>query len=158
MNHFLIYSLIGLIILSIFYWFSTKGSLEKPKNNIKETMTSETVKTSENKENIKNDETENKESKLKVKVINFNTSWCKFSVMFASEWAKFETMVENMEDVEALDIKCDDSANSDMCSNYSIPGFPFVIFEYNDSLEEYNGERSAEALMNKVKEIVNKIK
>jgi len=140
MNKYLIYGIIGLILVLVIYWFTTKNNLESSK--IKELLTEE--------------ETEKKSTstKGKVKVMNFNTSWCKYSVMFATEWAKFQEMTKDLSNVETIDVKCDDPKNEKICDNYQVPGFPTILFEYDNNLEEYGGERSAEAVFAKLMDII----
>ena len=83
----------------------------------------------------------------KIKVYNFNTSWCRYSVMFAPEWAKFESMVEENENIEALDVKCDDESNEGLCASFDVPGFPSVVVVKGDEKRDYSGARSAEAIL-----------
>lgn len=90
-----------------------------------------------------------------MKVYNFNTSWCKYSVMFAPEWTKFEDLVSSNPRIRALDVKCDDDKNEGICNNYNVPGFPSVVIEYNNNVELYEGERSAEALLKYVESKLN---
>lgn len=144
MNKYLIFSIIGLIIVLVIYWLTTKSSLESSK----EKLTEEQIDTMTPKLNP----TVIKPSK--VKVMNFNTSWCKYSVMFAPEWAKFQSLVEDKPEVEVIDVKCDDPKNEQICDNYQVPGFPTVLFEYNNHLEEYSGERSAEAILERLLQIL----
>ena len=68
----------------------------------------------------------------KVKVYNFNTKWCGYSVRFQPEWDIFQKEVNakgNLADVEAYDIKCDNPSFDQMCKKYDVPGFPTVIIE-----------------------------
>ena len=50
----------------------------------------------------------NKTSNL-IKVYNFNTSWCGYSVRFQPEWKKFEEEINSINNlsIQAFDIKCD---------------------------------------------------
>jgi thiol:disulfide interchange protein len=143
--------IIALIIGLIIYWQSTKASLENFSKESSEKMTSEEIITQPtlNQPPVQN-------NKNKIRVMNFNTSWCKYSVMFASEWAKFHTMVEGLNNprIEVLDIKCDNPDNEETCDKYQVPGFPTVVFEIGDNLEEYRGERSAEGLLEKLKTFI----
>lgn len=89
-------------------------------------------------------------SKPKVKVLNFNTSWCGWSRKFQPEWDDFSNRVKSLSGlahVEALDIKCDNDDNESMCENYQIPGFPSVVIETEGKRIHYNGERTADALV-----------
>jgi thiol-disulfide isomerase/thioredoxin len=141
--------IIALIIGLIIYWQMTKASLENFSKENSEKMTSEeiTLPPKPYPEVIGNS---------KVRVMNFNTSWCKYSVMFAPEWAKFQTMVESLNNpkIQVLDVKCDNPINEETCDKYQVPGFPTVIFEIGDKIEEYRGERSGEALFEKLKTFI----
>ena len=91
---------------------------------------------------------ENKKSNL-IKVYNFNTSWCGYSVRFQPEWEKFEKEINSIDNlyIQAYDIKCDDTNNKQMCNNYEITGFPTVIIEKNNQKINYNGPRTANAII-----------
>jgi thiol-disulfide isomerase/thioredoxin len=94
-----------------------------------------------------NDTTNNKP---KTKVFNFNTEWCGWSRRFQPEWDNFSTQVKSnpgLAHVEALDVKCDSSANEAMCENYQVPGYPFVVIEVDGKRTHYKGERTADALV-----------
>lgn len=91
--------------------------------------------------------------KTKIKVFNFNTSWCGWSKRFQPEWEEFSKRVKSnpkLSHVEALDIKCDDDKNELMCEKYEVPGYPFIIVEINNKRTQYNGERTADALIKHV--------
>jgi len=91
-----------------------------------------------------------------IKVYNFNTSWCGYSVRFQPEWEKFEKEVKARDDlsnVRAYDIKCDNASNKQMCTDYEVPGFPTVIIEKDGKKIDYNGERSAEAIIETIKNL-----
>jgi hypothetical protein len=92
-------------------------------------------------------------SKNKIKVFNFNTSWCGWSKRFQPEWDKFSNQVKSdptLTHVEVYDVKCDDSKNESMCEKYQVPGYPHVVIETNGNTNQYNGERTAEALIKAV--------
>lgn len=98
---------------------------------------------------------ENKKSNL-VKVYNFNTSWCGYSIRFQPEWDKFQKEVKSRNDlsnVNAYDIKCDETDNKQMCIDYAIPGFPSIIIEIDGKKTNYNGERTAESLIETIKNL-----
>ena len=100
---------------------------------------------SENKENFSE-----AKNKSKIKVFNFNTSWCGWSRRFQPEWDKFSEKVKtdpNLSHVDALDVKCDDNNNELMCEKYEVPGYPFVVVEIDGKRTQYNGERTASALI-----------
>ena len=100
--------------------------------------------------NLKNDK-----SNL-IKVYNFNTSWCGYSVHFQPEWDKFQKEVNNSDNllnIHAYDIKCDNSDNNQMCSDYNVPGFPTIIIEKNNKKINYNGPRNTEAIIKTIKNL-----
>jgi hypothetical protein len=89
-------------------------------------------------------------SKSKIKVFNFNTSWCGWSRRFQPEWDQFSSRVKTdpkLAHIDALDVKCDDSANESMCEKYQVPGYPFVVIEVDGKRTQYDGERTADALV-----------
>ncbi len=89
------------------------------------------------------------DTKSKIKIYNFNTSWCGYSVKFQPEWNKFSDTVKlnnnkvDLSNVEAADIKCDDPLNKQMCQDFQISGFPSVVAVVNDSYIPYNGGRTS---------------
>ena len=95
-----------------------------------------------------------------IKIYNFNTSWCGWSIRFQKPWTDFTEYVNdtanNLSNIQAIDVKCDNSDNSDnkdnkvneeMCKSYNVPGYPYVIVEQGDKRTPYQGERTAEALI-----------
>lgn len=98
---------------------------------------------------------ENEKSNL-IKVYNFNTSWCGYSVRFQPEWDKFQKEVntrDNLLNIHAYDIKCDNSDNKQMCSDYNVPGFPTIIIEKDNKKINYNGPRNTEAIIETIKNL-----
>jgi thiol-disulfide isomerase/thioredoxin len=98
---------------------------------------------------------QNKKSNL-IKVYNFNTSWCGYSVRFQPEWEKFQKEVKARDDlsnIQAYDIKCDNASNKQMCIDYEVPGFPTVIIEKDGKKIDYNGDRTAEAIIETIKNL-----
>ena len=126
---------VGIIFLS---WYQTMGSVEvpKPKAETKEKFTEVLSK-----------------DKTKIKVFNFNTTWCGWSRRFQPEWDDFSNRVKtdpNLAHVDALDVKCDDDKNESMCEKYEVPGYPFIVVEIDGKRTQYNGERTADALVKHV--------
>jgi thiol-disulfide isomerase/thioredoxin len=90
----------------------------------------------------------NKNQSVSVKVYNFNTEWCGYSVRFQPIWKQLEDHYLVNKSVEILDIKCDDPVNEEKCINYKVEGFPTVILEKsNGNLVEYTGNRSVEDII-----------
>lgn len=92
----------------------------------------------------------------KIKVYNFNTSWCGYSVRFQPEWNKFEEEVKsknNLSNVEAYDIKCDNDKNKQMCADYDVPGFPTVVIEKDGKRMQYDGPRKADAIVEAIQNL-----
>lgn len=89
----------------------------------------------------------------KIKVLNFNTEWCKWSKKFQPEWDSFQEQAKSMNNIEAIDVKCDNDKNESMCHSYDIPGFPSVVIEKDGKKMLYEGEMTAKGLMDHVKKI-----
>ena len=88
-----------------------------------------------------------------IKVFNFNTSWCGYSTRFQNEWNKFSAMVKSnptFSHIEAIDVKCDDDQNKSICEQYKVPGYPYVVIEIDGKPIQYNGERTADAILNHI--------
>jgi thioredoxin-like negative regulator of GroEL len=79
-----------------------------------------------------------------IKIYNFNTEWCGWSKRFQPEWDEFSKNVSGR--VKAIDVKCDNDKNQQLCKEFEVPGFPSVIAMVNGKRHEYRGERTAKAL------------
>jgi hypothetical protein len=106
----------------------------------------------ETKENMTDDQP-------RIKVFNFNTSWCGWSKRFQSDWDKFSTKVNDKINypeythIDAIDVKCDDVNNNTMCKQYEVRGYPYVVVENNNIRTPYTGERTHSALINHVSKL-----
>jgi hypothetical protein len=92
----------------------------------------------------------------KIKVYNFNTSWCGWSVKFQSEWDKFSDAVKsdsNLNNVDAFDVKCDKPENEAVCKEFEVEGFPTVIIEAGGRRGLYKGPRTSMDLVSTLKDI-----
>jgi len=110
--------------------------------------------TVDNKNNTPN--TEKFQNSKNVKVYNFNTSWCGWSVKFQPEWTKFEETIKNdfsLDNVQTFDIKCDDPKNEEKCKEFEVQGFPTVIIEVDGKRGTYNGPRESVKLIESVKDL-----
>lgn len=83
---------------------------------------------------------DNKNSK--VKIYNFNTSWCGWSKKFQPIWDSFAKKdLENR-----IDVKCDDDTHKQFYSQFKINGFPSVIAVVDGKHIPYNGSRTQDGL------------
>jgi thiol-disulfide isomerase/thioredoxin len=83
---------------------------------------------------------------IKISIYNFNTSWCKYSRDFEPEWNIFVNSIKNSDGIRAIDVKCDNDQNKDLCKKYDIPGYPSIVIETENRIEIYNGPRDALSL------------
>ena len=69
--------------------------------------------------------------------------------------ALFAREIESIDNlyIQAYDIKCDDTNNKQMCNDYDIPGFPTVIIEKDNEKINYNGPRTAVAIIEAIKNL-----
>jgi thioredoxin-like negative regulator of GroEL len=85
----------------------------------------------------------------KIKIYNFNTSRCGWSVKFQPEWNKFQHAVNSdptlSSRMEAVDVKCD--SDNELCNKFNIRGFPHVLADYGDRVTDYEGQRTKESLL-----------
>ena len=92
----------------------------------------------------------------KLKVYNFNTSWCGYSKEFQPIWDDFQEKHKSNNKVVIQDVKCDDDSNDkaqELCKSYDVPGYPSVIFHKGNKVVDYQGKRTVEGLteqMNKL--------
>jgi thiol-disulfide isomerase/thioredoxin len=91
-------------------------------------------------------------SQTKVTVFNFNTSWCGWSKKFQPEWDKFVQVITNDDKLSAKidvkEVKCD--IDEDLCAEYDVTGYPYVLIIKNDTKLPYNGKRTSDALLSHV--------
>jgi thiol-disulfide isomerase/thioredoxin len=106
-----------------------------------------------------------KENSNKTIIYNFNTEWCGYSKKFQPIWDNFSSSLssDELKNISAIDVKCDDKKNDDLCNKYDIPGYPYVLIVKQDKVIPYNGPRTVEGLrdglnLNKPNTKSNKIK
>ncbi len=83
----------------------------------------------------------------KVKLYNFNTSWCYYSKILMPVWKKLEKHYKNNKYVEIVDVKCDEKQNKKMCKQYKIRSYPTIIKVKNNKKIIYRGERTVKDLI-----------
>jgi hypothetical protein len=94
----------------------------------------------------------------KIKIYNFNTKSCGWSIKFQPQWDLFMQHLHQdptLGYIEAYDVKCDEVNNISMCKKYNVPGFPYVIIEADGEQIEYSGNRSASDIMNHIQQNYN---
>ena len=79
----------------------------------------------------------------KIKIYNFNVKWCKFSVLFEPEWNTFVNSLKLNDNIEAINVKCDDNQNEQLCKKFNIDRYPSIIIEKNNEIILYREERTA---------------
>ena len=93
-----------------------------------------------------------------IKMYNFNTEWCGWSKKFQPEWDAFMANVKSDNTlnsiVEVKDVKCDNDNNKELCADNNIQGFPTVVINVNGNNSKYDGPRTSEALMKKLKDLL----
>lgn len=88
------------------------------------------------------------QSKDTIDVFNLNTSWCGWSVKFQPEWDKFTEMVKDKPNINAVDVKCDQKENEEVCQRMNVPGFPSVVIIKNGKDRiDYSGAREATEIL-----------
>ena len=171
LNNKIQFGIITLILLITILYFS--GLFSKSKNN-KETFINNTKKkTTETScgcgsasrnsgkgDNVKeldneglNEHLDKMASDNIFRVYNFNTSWCKYSLLFATEWSKFETLVEDNESIKTYDVKCDEEENKEFCEQADVPGYPSIVIVINNKKINYPGQRNAISILKFIKEL-----
>ena len=103
-----------------------------------------------NSSNKLNENFNSENNKTKIKINNYYTTWCGWSTKFLPEWKKFCNMVSNKDNIETVEIICDDNNNN--CDD--VPGFPYITIENNGITTIYNGERTANKLHENIKQYV----
>lgn len=99
--------------------------------------------------------------KMIIKVFNFNTEWCGWSKKLQPEWDKFTKLIidNNLNHIIAYDVKCDNNSNSNMCKEYDVPGYPYIVIEKMTNTESkpkriiYDQERTADSLLSYIQKL-----
>lgn len=99
--------------------------------------------------------------KMIIKVFNFNTEWCGWSKKLQPEWDKFTKIIidNKLNHIIAYDIKCDNNSNSNMCKDYDVPGYPYIVIEKMTNAESkperiiYDQERTADSLLSYIQNL-----
>ena len=85
-----------------------------------------------------------------ILVYNFNTEWCGYSRKFQPIWEDFSNNVKDNMNIQAIDVKCDNDQNKDLCNKYKIQGYPTVIIVKNNQPHEYSGNRTVDDLISTI--------
>lgn len=84
-------------------------------------------------------------------IINFYASWCGYSKKFLPVWKEFEKAFK-CKKINVVAIECTDK--KDFCQNFNIVAYPTVKLFVNDTVIDYDKERTIEALSEFVKKHV----
>jgi thiol-disulfide isomerase/thioredoxin len=88
----------------------------------------------------------------KLKVVNYNTSWCGYSIRFQPIWNDFVAkMKATNSNVELVDMKCDLEENESKCRVPEVEGYPTVVLYENDKSHVFDGNRTVDGLIDFVK-------
>jgi thiol-disulfide isomerase/thioredoxin len=96
-------------------------------------------------ESLDDIETNNLKNNSKTKIYNFNASWCGHCKHFKPIWNQFSSTLNN-NDIEAIDVKCDDDKNKKICDNFNVPGYPYVVIVKDNVKTPYDGPRTIDGL------------
>lgn len=106
-------------------------------------------------------ENENENEKVIIKVFNFNTSWCGWSKKLQPEWDKFTKLIidNKLNHIQVYDVKCDNDSNSQICKEYNVRGYPYIVIEKMTNTESkperiiYDQDRTANNLLSYIKQL-----
>ena len=126
-----------IVVIILFFFMNNDENFAETEGKTNENVSNKTTSKELNDASEKSDNI--------IKVYNFNTLWCGYSRQFQPNWDKFADMNDDS-DVEIVDVKCDNETNKELCTKYSIPGFPTVLFVKGDKVGEYSGDRSVDDL------------
>lgn len=82
----------------------------------------------------------------KLKVFNFNTTWCGYSKQYQPVWDAFVKSLKDSDNIEAIDAKCDNDKYNDLLKKYDVEGFPTVVIVSDKGHRKYNGPRTVNGL------------
>ena len=113
----------------------------------------------------KNENNENNENNKKIKIYNFNTTWCSHSINFQPIWELFSKSLLKSDNITTYDVKCDDDFHKKLIDKYKIEGYPTIIIDYGNEFIKYSGKRTVNDIRTALKlkpiildDINNKIK
>jgi thiol-disulfide isomerase/thioredoxin len=95
------------------------------------------ISKSENNEDFNN---------TKIKIYNFNTSWCGHSLKFQPIWESFVKSLNTTDNIITYDVKCDNDKNKKLIDKYYVEGYPTVIIDYGNMFIKYTGPRTVNDL------------
>ena len=95
----------------------------------------------------------------KAQIYFFYTNWCGFSQKAMPEWEKLEKALKETPyfgktEVTPISIDCEKDAAS--CLLYEVSGYPTIKLETSSILRDYEGKRTAEALLQFLRETLGK--
>ena len=93
-------------------------------------------------------------SQKNIKLYNFNTTWCGWSIRLQPQWDLLTTTVKNdpsLSSVQVFDIKCDSDENKQLCQTFNVEGYPTIIIDVDGKRTVYNGDRTSDAILKFVK-------
>lgn len=82
----------------------------------------------------------------KIKIYNFNTTWCAHSLKFQPIWNLFSNSLNESDNIIAHDVKCDNRMNQKLIERYYVEGYPTVIIDYGNKFIKYSGPRTINGL------------
>lgn len=149
------YVIIAILLLAIFGFFCGNifmAEMNKPNKSVSQEEGFREGMNSRNNSNGSNGRTISSPGD-KGEIVLYYASWCGFSRQFLPVWEKFEEMVKK--DYPALRvtrIQCE-SDNEALCLQKGIEGYPtVVVYPRNKTEVVFDGERTAEKLMEFAKE------
>lgn len=95
----------------------------------------------------------------KARIYFFYTDWCGFSQKAMPEWEKLEKALRDTPyfghtEVTAVSVDCEKDRAS--CMLYEVSGYPTIKLETSSLLRDYEGKRTAEALLQFLRETLGK--
>lgn len=95
----------------------------------------------------------------KARIYFFYTDWCGFSQKAMPEWEKLEKALEETPifgttEVKAVRVDAEEDRATSML--YEVHGFPTIKLETSSILRDYEGKRTADALLQFLRETLGK--
>ena len=90
------------------------------------------------------------EESAKPKLILFKAEWCGHCRNFKDSW---NTLQKNLNTIDFVTYDAD--SDESVMEEYKVQGFPTLIFQKDDKLVEFNGDRNIDNIISFVKENLN---
>lgn len=85
--------------------------------------------------------------------VKFYAPWCGHCKALAPDWEKLGDELKDHPTVMIVSVDCDNDENSELCGENNVEGFPTMKYGHPDDLQEYEGSRELDDMIQFAKEL-----